>query len=50
LLIGDWEPGAEKKFGCELQEAMGGPGEMRNEFLTILDFPRILLVSLLQGT
>jgi len=41
LLKGDWEPGAEQKFGCELQEAMGGRGELHNEFLTIFAFPRI---------
>jgi hypothetical protein len=49
-LKGDWQPGAEKKFGCELQEAMVWRGEMHNEFLITFVFPRILLVSLLQGT
>jgi hypothetical protein len=35
---GDWEPGAEKKFGCDLQERKRGQGEMPNEFLTIFAF------------
>jgi hypothetical protein len=35
LLKGDWEPGAEKKFGRELQDAMEGRREMYNEFFTI---------------